>query len=221
MEYLLSAPTIQYCEAALNMFIARPWYAASNVAFIIAGLAILMKGGRYSRLFGILALSVGALSFIYDATYTYLSQLFDLSGMLILIGLLLYLNLSLIVKNRRRLLTGLIGSLVAILVAIIFFKGFAGNILFGSLVLTYVISEIYLLRTKKHSNGRAWALAFGIFVLGFIFWLFDASRLYCVDLGLLNGRSVFHYTNAVTIYLLYAFYLKQVSSNGVERSEQG
>ena len=209
MEYLLSTPTVQYCEAALDMFIARPWYAASNLAFIVAGLILLMRGGRYSRLFGILALAVGTLSFIYDATYTYLSQLFDLSGMLILIGVLLYLNLSLIIKNRRRLLIGLAISLALSLVAIIIFKGFAGNILFGLLVVIYIASEIYLLRTKKHSHGKAWAIAFGIFLLGFIFWLFDASHLYCTDFGLLNGRSIFHYTNALTIYLLFMFYLKQ------------
>jgi hypothetical protein len=210
MEYLLSAPTIQYCEAALDMLIARPWYAASNLAFIVVGLIILLRGGKFSRLFGSLALLAGTLSFIYDATYTYLSQLFDLSGMLVLIGLLLYLNLSLIAKSQRSLVFGLVGSIIAILIAIIFFKGFAGNILFGLLVLTYVISEVYLIRTKKHSHGRAWIFAFGVFVLGFIFWLFDASRLYCVDFGLLNGRSVFHYTNAVTIFLLYTFYTKQL-----------
>lgn len=214
MEYLLSAPTVQYCEAALDMFIARPWYALSNLAFIVVGLIILARGGRYSRLFGILALTVGSLSFIYDATYTYLSQLFDLSGMIILIGLLLYLNLGLIVKNRRRLVVGLVGTLSATLIAIIVFRGFAGNILFGLLVIAYIASEVYLLRIGKHSNSRLWVIAFGIFLLGFVFWLFDASQLYCLDFGLLNGRSVFHYTNAVTIYLLYTFYLKQLTKSG-------
>ncbi len=209
MEYFLSSPTIQYCEAASAALIARPWYALSNLAFIIAGILILRKGGRLSRLFGALSLVIGALSFFYDATYTYLAQLFDLSGMLMLIGLLLYLNLSLVVKSRKRLLIGIVTSLVVALTAIIFLKGFAGNIIFGVLVLAYVASELHLLKIKRHSSDRA-LFAFGIFVFGALFWLSDASHFYCLDFGLLNGRSIFHYTNAITIVLLYSFYLKQL-----------
>jgi len=209
MEYLLSAPTIQYCEAALDMVIARPWYALSNLAFIAVGIVVVARGGRYSKLFGSLALLVGVLSFTYDATYTYLSQLLDLAGMLSLIGVLLYLNLRLFATHQRRFILGLVATIIASLVAIIFFRGFAGNVLFGLFVLSYIASELYLLGTKRHKHGKRWLLALIIFAIGFVFWLCDASHVYCLDFGLLNGRSVFHYTNAVTLYLLYVFYLKQ------------
>jgi len=209
MDYFLKAPTVQYCEAAMNALIARPWYAISNIAFLIVGIIILLRGGRRSRLFGSIAIVVGLLSFTYDASYTYLSQLLDLSGMLVFISALLYLNLRLLVISRQKLMAGFILSFVIAICLIMLFKGFAGDVIFGLFVLGYIASEVYLMRTKRHTKGRLWLLAFGIFVLGFLFWLCDATRVYCADIGLFNGRAIFHYTNAVAIYLLWSSYRSQ------------
>jgi hypothetical protein len=212
MDYFFKAPTIKYCEVATNALIARPWYALSNIAFLIVGLLILKKGGRY-RILGAVALLIGILSFTYDASYTYLSQLLDLSGMLIFISILLYFNLRLLSSNRRKLISLLVAGFVASICIIIIFRGYTGDVVFGLLVLSYIISELYILRTKRHINRRRWVIALGIFALGFIFWLCDASRIYCLDFGLLNGRAIFHYTNAVSIYLLFTFYRSQVKSS--------
>ena len=209
MDYLLSSPTIQYCEIAIsNVLIARPWYALSNLAFIIVGVLILIRGGRHSQLFGSIAILVGALSFIYDVSYTYLSQLLDLSGMLLLICLLLYLNLRLVMRHKTLVRTLILGFVMS-LCLIIAFKGFAGNIIFGLLVITYIAIELYLLKTKQHIGVQRWLLILSIFLIGFLFWLGDASRVYCSDIGILNGRAVFHYTNAMTIYALFMFYRLQ------------
>lgn len=209
MDYLLQPPTIEYCEAALEAFVARPWYALSNVAFFIAGIAMLLRGGKQARALGGLALLVGALSLVYDSTFTYLSQLFDLGGMLLLISYLLYLNLVRIVP-RRQLVASLLGiGFVLSLCLIVMFKGYAGNVVFAVATLSYVVSEIYLIRTKRHTHARLWVLAFIVFSIGVVFWLSDAAGVYCADIGLLNGRAVFHYTNAVAMYLLYRFYRLQ------------
>lgn len=129
--------------------------------------------------------------------------------MLVLIGTLLYLNLRQIVQHKRLLISGLIVSLAVALIVIICFRGFTGDVVFGLLVLGYVIGELYLLRTKQHLHSWRWALAFSIFLLGFIFWLCDASHFYCANIGLFNGRAIFHYTSATTIYLLFVFYRLQ------------
>lgn len=215
MDYLLGAPTVQYCETAMNALIARPWYAISNVAFLVVGVLILVKGGRY-RILGGIALLVGVLSFTYDASYTYLSQLLDLSGMLVFVSTLLYLNLRPFVSSRRKLIGILAASLTVALCMILALKGYAGDLVFGLLVLGYIVTELHLLRTKKHIDGRIWALALGVFALGFIFWLCDASHIYCVNFGLVNGRAVFHYTNAASIYLLFAFYRRQLKPSSAK-----
>ena len=211
MNYLFSSPTVQYCEVATSMLIARPWYALSNVAFLVVGILILLRGGRYSRLFGSMALLVGSLSFMHDASYTYLAQLVDLSGMLLLVSVLLYLNLQPLLL-KRLLIIGLAVSFIFALCTIIALRGFAGDIFFGLLILGYIVSEMYLLRTGRHTRSRRWLLALGIFLLGFIFWLCDASHFYCANVGLFNGRAIFHYTNSITIYLLFIYYGLQPES---------
>lgn len=209
MDYLFQPPTIEYCEVALNAVIARPWYALSNAAFFIVGITMLLRGGGQARTFGGLALLVGMLSLVYDSVFTYVSQLLDLSGMLLLIGYLLYLNLASIAP-RRQLIASLLGvGFVVSLCLIIWFKGYAGNVVFAVATLSYVVSEIYLIRTKRHTHARLWVLAFIVFSVGVVFWLSDAAGVYCADIGLLNGRAVFHYTNAVAMYLLYRFYRLQ------------
>lgn len=209
MDFLLQPPTVLYCEPALNELVARPWYMLSNIVFLIVGIVILARGGKHSRMFGGLALLIGMLSSIYDMTFTYISQLFDLAGMLLLIGYLLYLNLSRFTPKHQFLRWLLLLDFVISLCLIVLLKGYAGNVIFGIAILIYVVTEIILLRTKQHIRPWLWITAFGLFIIGAFFWISDASQLYCADIGLLNGRAIFHYTNAVTIYLLFRFYQAQ------------
>lgn len=206
MDYLFQAPTITYCEMALEGLVARPWYALSNIAFLIAALSIFARGGRLAPVFGGLALLVGALSSVYDTTFTYISQLFDLTGMLVLIGYLLYRTVARITRRPRVVKYGLLAALVVGLGLIVLFRGYTGNIVFGGAVAAYIAAEIYLICTKRHVRSEVWFAAVGVFIVGCVFWLADASHAYCADAGLLNGRAVFHYTNAVVIYLLYRYY---------------
>lgn len=210
MRSLLAHPTVSYCEQAGQGLIKRPWSALSNLAFIGAGLAILLhgKGSRLSRLFGSVALLVGVLSTFYDITYTYGSQLLDLSGMLVFVGLLLYLNVSAL-GSRRHTAKLIILSIILSVSLIILLQSYAGDVIFGIYVLAVVATEAMLIRQKKHHNSRLWLIAFSIFILGFGFWLMDSSRLYCMNMGLLNGRAIFHYCGATAIYLLYRFYDNQ------------
>jgi len=211
LKALLSEPTIKYCEVAVNGLIKRPYYAISNFAFLISGVLILLKGkgSVLSRAFGLVAILVGTLSFVYDSSYLYISQLLDLTGMLIFISLLLYLNLSLLYKNKVLILVIQIISILLGLAIIIIFQGYSGDVVFGVFVLTYILSEIHLLREGKHKDYKRWMLVVVIFLIGFVFWIFDASKTYCASFGLLNGRAIFHFINAVVIYYLYEYYRLQ------------
>lgn len=214
MRSLLAQPTVTYCEQSGQGLIKRPWSALSNLAFVGVGLAILLrgKGSHLSKLFGGTALLVGLLSTFYDITYTYGSQLLDLSGMLIFVGLLLYLNISSL-GLRRHIAKVIVISIVLSVGLIILFQGYAGDIIFGLYVLAVVATEVMLIHQKKHRNTRLWFIALSIFALGFGFWLTDSSRLYCLNLGLLNGRAIFHYCGATAIYLLYRYYVSQTYHN--------
>jgi hypothetical protein len=211
LRALLSDPTIQYCETVTSGLIKRPYYAISNFAFLIAGIMILLKGkgSGLSRAFGFMAILVGLLSFAYDSSYLYISQLLDLAGMLLLINLPLYLNLSAIYRNKILVSTFQVVAIILGLISIIVFQGYSGDIVFGIFVLIYIASEIYLLRIKKHQYCTRWLLLLTIFLAGCMFWFFDASKIYCANFGLLNGRAIFHFLNAIVIYYLYDYYRLQ------------
>jgi len=207
MKQLLSEPTVRYCEEATSWVIKRPYYAISNLAFFISGAVILIKGkgSRISRIFGAMAIVIGLFSLIYDSTYTYLAQLFDLGGMLIFINVLLYLNLKKLFERIYLIIAQLLLFILSLFL-IVDLQGYSGNIVFGLYVTVLVISEIYLIKTKVHKNLRKWLMPLVIFIIGFLIWILDSQKILCSPIGLLNGRAIFHYLNAVTIYQLYKFY---------------
>ncbi len=204
---LFGVPTVEFCEKAGTGIIKRPFYALSNLAYIFVGLIILNKKTRLSRAFGLTSLLIGLLSLFYDASNTYLSQLLDLVGMLLFVNLLIYLSsrrYSKISKNKLILAQSLF--VLIGLIAIIYFKSFAGGFVFGGFVIAEIVLELLLLRQGKSINIKLWLWGLGLFILGFLVWLPDASGWLCDPRNIINGRSIFHFLTAGTIYLLYQYF---------------
>lgn len=203
---LFGAPTVEFCEKAGTGIIKRPFYAISSLAYIFVGFVILNKKTRLSRAFGLTSLLIGLLSFMYDASHTYLSQLLDLVGMLLFVNLLIYLSAQRYFKISGKKLIGIQSLLFVIgMVIIVSFKWFTGGLVFGSFVFIAVILEWLLWRQGKSINIKLWLWGLGLFILGFIVWLPDASGWLCDPHNIINGRSIFHFLTAGTIYLLYQY----------------
>ncbi|MBX4205225.1 MAG: ceramidase [Candidatus Doudnabacteria bacterium] len=204
---LLGKPTVEFCEKAGNGIIKRPFYALSNLAYILTGLIILSKKTRYSKAFGYTAITIGLLSFAYDASYTYLSQLLDLVGMLVFVNLLIYLSVKRLFNIRTTKIILIQLALVTLgLFAIIFFQSFSGEFVFGIFISFLILLEFLLWRANKTENIVLWMTGLGMFLLGFIIWLPDAIGLWCDPKNIINGRSLFHVLTSSTIYLLYRYY---------------
>lgn len=215
LNFLLGKPTIEYCEKAGTSIIKRPFYAFSNLAYLFSGPLILLKGkgSNLSKIFGYLAILIGTLSFIYDVIYTYTSQILDLTGMFLFINVLLFLNLKKIINiNNFKIIILQVFLTFFALISIILLKGYSGNIIFGLFVLVVVLIEIYLLIKGLHKNIKLWFTGFGLFLIGFCFWLTDAIKIYCDPYKIFNGRIIFHVLTAITIYILYLFYNSQGDS---------
>lgn len=211
MHSLLGEPTITYCEIARDAFVRRPWYALSNIAFFITAYQIYRsEASTLARQFSATVLTVGTLSLVYDITYTYIAQLFDLAGMLVFINLLLFLNIRAL-KPRSKPLVSLVGLFLISMSCIVRFGTVSGDIIFGLYVLVVVATEIRLLSSGLHHYDRQWWLALGIFAVGFGAWLFDATKIVCFDVGLFNGRSLFHFAAAGVMYMMFQFYRKQTN----------
>lgn len=204
---LLGKPTVGFCEKAGTGLIKRPFYALSNLSYLLIGFLILSRQTRFSKAFGYTSIFIGLLSFSYDASFAYLSQLLDLFGMLLFVNLLIYLS----AKRYFRLSTKKIILMQTILVAIgmvciLVFKSFSGEFVFGFFIIIVIILEFLLWRKGKAINIRLWLAGLAVFLAGFIVWIPDAAGWLCDPNNIINGRSLFHIFTAVTIYLLYRYY---------------
>jgi len=196
-------PTIAYCEAATQSLIRRPYYFLSNFVYLGLALWLLTRKGILAKQFGVIALLVGVASSLYDMTFLYLFQLIDLGVMIVFISFLIYLNYP---KAERKYILSklsLIGGLAVI--SIFCLKGVSGDVVFGLYVVFFIWQSIGRFGLTALRKSK-WASALLVFVLGFAFWIMDFTKVYCSSFGLLNGRSVFHYTTAISIFLLYGFY---------------
>jgi len=206
---LFGAPTVEFCEKAGLGFIKRPFYALSNLAYVFVGLLILYKGkgSVLSKSFGYTAIFIGSASFVYDASYTYISQLVDLLGMFLFVHILIYFSAKrYFAVSNKKLLFSQILSVVLGMSAILYFKSFAGEFVFGIYIIFALLLEFFLWKSGKSKNISLWLKGVAFFVLGFIIWLPDAMGILCDPNNYINGRSIFHVFTSVTIYLMYKYY---------------
>ena len=206
---ILRIPTVEYCEKVVQGLIARPGYAISNIPFILAGSFIILKnkGSRFSFLVGILSIIIGVCSFLYDASFTFLSQYFDWLGMFLFILFLSILNLKrLFDLDWKRLIT--IFSLILFLYLPVSFLTEQGTFFFGIGVVFLILSEIYLTVKNKSHLDKKWVLALMLFLIGYISRNLDLYGVFCDPGNILNGRGIFHYLSSISILLLHSYYKK-------------
>jgi hypothetical protein len=190
-------PTVKYYEQAGNWLISRPYYFISGLSFFVAGFWLFAQRNKLARDFGFVTIGVGLSSEIYDATYSYLAQLFDLTMMLVVI--LFIFNLATMKKYQN----WLVASLPVAVLAIYLLKGTSGDIIFG----IWSIVTIVRVFTDKSTVGKKYFFfAFLALLVGFICWFVDLNKIFCAPNGLLNGRAVLHYLMAAALVLVYKYF---------------
>ena len=204
-------PTVTYCELPIESVIARPGYFLSNIPYILLGIYIFTRPGRYSKIFGILTIMIGIFSALYDASFKYNAQILDLLGMFSFITFLLILNLKYLGNLQSKLSTFVFSFslLFVYLSAILVLEGSAGRISFGLLVLGFLVTEY--LKFKKHmivENIKYFIFGLLLFIIGFLIWNLDANGIWCSSISIFNGRAIFHYLTGGSIYFLYKHFVK-------------
>lgn len=208
-EKLLSEPTVAYCEPAAAGFIARPGYFISNIPYILLGIYILTRRPqtRLNTLFGVSLIAVGSFSAIYDATFTFGAQIFDLIAMTNLVILFFDLNLRRIFNLRTRQLLAIHISLLGFYTLLVtMLEGSSGRIFFGVIIAMIVATELLLYFRKKSPKFHLWLIAFVLFIVGFGIWLLDANQILCDPTNLFNGRGVYHYMTAGSVWCIWKYY---------------
>lgn len=207
MELLLSIPTVTYCEKAVEGIIARPWYAISNIPFILLGIVIILKNrkSKLAWMFGSSSILIGIFSFIYDASFTYLSQYFDWLGMFIFVLLLFLLNLRRITNISTSFVINL-GVIILVIYLILSFITQQGTLFFGLGVFSVIVTELYLVHKDSTGISMLWLSAVVLFIIGFIARNLDLYGIICDPSNILNGRGLLHYLATISILFLYLHY---------------
>lgn len=198
-----------FCEAVSGGIPTQIGASWSSLAFVLLGVwVILNRGAQATRertllpLAGIAMIAIGASSFVYHATLTFVGQWLDVFSMYLL-GLLLGLG----ALWRAGRLSGRAAIWMFVVLAIVlgvaqFVYPDARRILFALVLLPGVILELTPYIAGRGPGSRRWILAaLATFVLAYVIWVLDQSAL-CDPNSWLHGHSVWHVLGAVAALLV-------------------
>ena len=203
-----------FCEALRDSLVRQPANTWSSLAFVAAALWVAARLSRRKRsgeavlapaeaalFLGALVL-VGLGSAFYHASFTFVGQVFDVSGM--------YFVATFILLHRLGPRLGLppIGAILgfvvvnAVLMAGQVTTPGARRIVFGVLLLSALGVEWNAAR-----EGRRWlAAGSGLMGAAFVIWILDRWRLVCAPESLLQGHAAWHVLGALAAACLYRSY---------------
>lgn len=220
-----------FCEAFVRGFVRQPVNAYSNVIYIIIGIYIIYNIIRYSKqrrrvsektglprnIFYILALAtfaVGVGSFIYHAGFTFFGEQLDDDSMYLVGSFLFMNNLSFI----RRISPG---KFLSFYILINLFLGVLIHIhpaVRGAAFGLLIISSLLIYRSQLKAKVRDVAeknllMGIKIFLIGFIVWILDYTRLFCYPNSIFQGHAVWHILTGISMLYIYrsmdADYIKE------------
>lgn len=205
---------MQFCEETLSTFPKHPADTWSNIAPVVAGVAILVAGrGRAAplRMIGWAAIITGVFSAVYHATNTYVGEVLDLSGMYFFIfacaGAQLY---------RRQWLNSwqsaaVILLLTAVSTALAAATALAKTPLFAVVLVVVIVLEITDPRAQRYHYAY-WAV--GVLAVAFAFWVVDYSHVMCdPNNHVLTGHGMWHLLNGPVFYLAYLQFAESIHSH--------
>jgi len=148
------------------------------------------------------------MSGFYHASGSFVGEVFDYSSMYLLSIYFLSMNLRRLYSLSAQTLWILALFLLCLSIGSLVTWEVIGSLLFGIQVIFALLIEIYLKKTKNvQVSYRPLLKGCGLFVLAFIFWNLDRSRILCdPNNHILNGHALWHIITASAIYFIYQFY---------------
>lgn len=199
-----------FCERLGSAVLAQPVNAWSSLAFVVAGIAVAVRGRRWragiaerTLALGLAAalVAVGVGSLALHGTVTYAGQLLDLQGMY-LVGLVLAMGA---LTRSRRLAptaarTATIAGIATLAVSQYVLPG-TRRWLFGALIALGLLAE---------ARARGWSrpLVSGLLVLAAAYaaWLADDRQWLCDPTSWLQGHAIWHLLGALAGFMLAEHY---------------
>lgn len=228
-------PNVNWCEEELCGYIVNPADTWSNLAYVAFGIAMWVQarqqpGDATLRLFGPASIIVGACSFAYHASYTYLLQIFDFLAMFLFCFLL-------VAANARRLgwisarqtwqavVAGTVLSTAA--VPLVSETSIPIQSMVAALILVILGQESWLARAAsaerrsgQRPDYRFFAAGLALLLAAAVASAADVTRTFCNPTNhFVQGHSIWHVLSAASLYAMFRFYARpgHAAAHGASR----
>lgn len=208
-----------FCETLQDGLVRQPANTWSSLAFVVVAAWVAWRFRSSTRrgrppvlpvegaLFVGSLVAVGLGSAFYHASFTFVGQVLDVSGMyFIATFMLLHRALASGFRVPAGLVPVFLGLNALLMAAQVTTPGFR-RVLFGLLIAGAVTFE-----WRLTGAGRKWLLAgAGLLGLAFAIWVLDRERILCDPASLLQGHALWHVLGALAAACLYRSYEAEAS----------
>lgn len=209
-------PNVDWCEAYVCAYVNEPANAWSNLAYVAVALWMLrvLRGVPADapnrpalRRFAPATILVGAASFVYHATNTHLTQIFDFFGMYVFCFLLLVLNLQRLGWLAAARFPAVFWSAVLGTTAVTFLlarRGAKIQALVALCILEIVVTELLAFRASIRRGARyalhPFLVSLGLLIAGSVFSVLDVTRTLCDPQNhFFQGHAAWHVLSALSL----------------------
>jgi hypothetical protein len=220
-----------YCEAFADGLVKEPMNTSSALAFSLVGLIIAVtlalnkppspvnrftESMFFPAVYVFLAIFLGPGSMFFHGNLASLGGFMDTFSMYCWVGFLIAYNILRIfnIRNCQEVSTGVMWVVIVAVTATAQQLIGGGDVVFGTLVATAIISEIVVfIRFWGFNEWAHWQyFVFGLLNFGAAFVIWNLSRTggpLCFPSYWLQGHAIWHTMCAVTVGLLYIYFFIQ------------
>lgn len=204
-----------WCEERVCGWIKEPANAWSNIAYLVVGVALIVRATR-DRRFGLVHIGVTETliafgSFFFHASATFVGEVADVMAMLMFSLYMLTANLrrALGWSSRREIGTYVVAC-VASLAILLVTRGL-GILLFSAQIIVALSVEAWLFR-RLHPR-RSYYVPLrrmgAMFAFAYAIWWLDVLRVVCLpSIHWISGHAIWHVLNSTCFWFLYSFYVQ-------------
>ena len=213
MREMGGVPNVDWCEAGVCAWIDEPANTWSNLAYFVVALILFLQRrptkSALIRFFPFACLLLGAGSFVYHASVTFVLQVLDFAGMFLFLFIPLTINLQRMKIISRQVPTYIalnIGSLVVLFLLRAAGLKYQSIIAVG--IITLLVSEPFAVRASGERGRPVYLLAAVVSIsIAATFSVLDITRVFCDPTDhLIQGHAIWHLFSAVSLALAYVHY---------------